>query len=138
MEAIEIAGHTYKIGRLDARRQFHVARRLVPIMGALAGALQDATANLLEALGPIGDAMAAMPDTDADYVVSACLSTVERQIPGGAGWGPVQASNGGLMYDDIDLATMLRLVAAVIRENLGDFFSGLASMSGQEAPGATA
>lgn len=135
MAETEIAGVKYRVGRLDARKQFHVARRLTPVMGALVAALKGGEGelsgeNVLSALVPMSEAVATMADADADYVITTCLGACEREsVVHGAGWSPVSAPNGRLMFDDIALPQMLQLVAAVIQENLAPFFPGLGRTS---------
>lgn len=130
-EPVTIAGADYRIGKLDARKQLHVARRVMPIMGALVGLMQaQGQITVTAALPAMAEQIAAMPDADVDYVVGNCLAVCQRRndVHGG-GWGAVQASNGKLMFDDIGLPEMLQLVAAVIQENLGSFFAGLGQTS---------
>lgn len=130
-EPLTIAGVQYQVGKLDARRQLHVARRVMPIMGSLVALMQtQGQVTVQAALPAMAEQLAAMPDADVDYVVTTCLSVCQRknELHGG-GWGAVQASNGRLMFDDIGLGEMLQLVAAVIQENIGGFFGGLGQTS---------
>lgn len=138
---VELGGNDYSIGRLDAFRQLHVSRRIAPLIPSLvpafsalseggADALTD-TAKFATALAPFAEAMAGMSDEAAEYVVGTCLSVVKRRQ--GSAWAPVWNAQGKtLMFDDIDLSTMLPLVVRVIRDNLGPFISGL--LIGQATP----
>jgi hypothetical protein len=142
MSEVEIAGNAYSVGKLDARRQLHVARRVMPIMGSLVGLLRGqgvgASLSIETALPAMAEQLAAMPDADVDYVIDACLSVCQRQNQTHAGgvWSPVRAPNGRLMFEDVDLGVMLQLVGAVIQENLGGFFGGLGqtSATGEASP----
>jgi hypothetical protein len=59
------------------------------------------------------------------------LGIVQRKQ--GSAWAPVWSSQGAcLMFDDVDLATILPLVVRVITDNLGPFISGL--LTGQMQP----
>lgn len=130
MTEVQVGENTYQIGRLDARKQFHVARRLAPVLGGLAkafGSGKVANIDPLAAIEPMGQVIAAMPDTDVDYVLNACLTACSRKTA--AGWAPVQAPNGALMYGDLDMGTMLQLVFKVLEANLAGFFSALPSIS---------
>ena len=125
MGEVTIGGQDYTIGKLDARRAFHVARRLAPVMSAMAG---EEGGEPMNALGSMSEALAKMRDEDADHVINSCLSVCQRKNEvHGTGWSPVAASNGRLMFQDIDLPQMMQLVWAVIQENLSSFFSGLPS-----------
>ena len=119
---VEINGQSYRIGRLDAKKQFHVARRLAPLLAGLGGALKGEAKGFAEMVSPIAEALAKMSDEDSDYVIDTCLAVVARQQ--GSDWAGVMARNGGLMFQDIDLPAMLRLAVAVIQHNLGSFFPG--------------
>jgi hypothetical protein len=119
---VEINGQSYRIGRLDAKKQFHVARRLAPLLAGLGGALKPEAKGFAELVSPIAEALAKMSDEDTDYVLDTCLMVVQRQQ--GEGWQNVMVKGGGLMFQDIDLPTMLRLAVAVIQQNLGSFFPG--------------
>lgn len=121
---IQINEKKYRTGRMDARRQFHVVRRLAPILSGLTD-LKKMMGEPLAALGPLADAVASMSDQDADYVINSCLSCVERQQSAG-GWAKVMVDDA-LMFQDLDMAAMLRLTWAVLQENLQGFFDALPS-----------
>jgi len=134
---IEVRGQLYKAGRIDAMKQFHVVRRLAPILSAMAdiGGLQAAfsggqpqAADMAVMLVPLANAVSSMPDADVEYVLGICLDVVERKQPGG-GWAKVRASNGALMFEDIDMAAMLMIAGGVLGHNLSGFFAGLPSVS---------
>jgi len=139
---IELNGHEYSLGRMSAMQQFHVSRRIAPIIPALipvflrfresGKAPTEDLEGMAVALQPLADGLAALKDEDAEYVIGACLSVVQRKQP--TGWARVW--NGGLMFDDMDLATILPLVVQVITANLGPFIQGL-PISQQSGPKAT-
>lgn len=127
---ITVAGVNYRVGAMDARKQFHVARRLAPVFAELAPVLQkllgveegndEATFKIFElAAGPLANALAEMSDADCDYVIDNCLKVCHIQQ--GIAWAPLTAPNGALMFP-MPMSQMMELVIAVIRENMGDFF----------------
>lgn len=121
----EHKGVAYKVGKLDAMRQFHVVRRLAPFLAALAGSIKpsqvgDDMAGLLE---PLAGLLGSMSDADAEYVLMACLSAAERKQAAG-GWAKVVAGEQ-LMFEDIDMAAMLHIAWQVLQHNLSGFFAGL-------------
>lgn len=124
---IEIAGHQYTVGKLDARRQFHVVRRLAPILAGLGEAtvkaLQNGKKPSFEVIAqPIADKLAKMSNEDVDYVLTSCLSVCSRLVNGEPAL--VQAPKTDLlMFPDITMEVMLKLMIAVIEENMGDFFT---------------
>lgn len=133
MTEIELNGQSYRIGKLDAFKQFHVSRKIAPMVPALIPVFIEISANsevmgdmdrLASALMPFAEAVAGMKDDDAEYVISTCLSSVQRKT--GAAWAKVwNEQANACMFDDLDLSTMLPLVVHSIKENLGSFISGL-------------
>lgn len=144
---ITIGGAVYRTGRMNAKTQFHVARRLLPVLSALTSSTASDTAPPPENPGdgvsggadPAAEAaataasfsryvslaktLASVPDADCDYVIAACLGVCQRQQTGG-GWAMVWNAAAGIpQFSDIDLATMMQLTVAVIKDNLGSFLS---------------
>lgn len=130
---VPINGHNYRTGKLDAFKQFHIARRLAPALWALgkAAALLPGTGtadkknlsdgDMLMALGPMADVIAKMSDADSEYVLNSCLDVCQREQPGG-GWARIRTPGAGLQFEDIDISALMKLTVTVIRENLGNFF----------------
>ena len=130
-----IGEHVFRIEAMSPKRAFHIGRRLLPVLGGLAGfASKDVDLSDLETLGealkPLGGVLAEMSDEQADYVIDACLASVKLQLPGGGGWAPIQ-TGGALMYDWIDPTLMIQLVFRVVQQNLG-----FLALAGAQAEGA--
>jgi hypothetical protein len=134
ISTIDLDGKTYQISRLTPKKAFHVARRLAPFLGAILPHLRTlfekgddgkppAPDTFLERgaelLPAIADIIAKMPNDDCDFIIDNCLSVVS--IKQDRGSAPV-ISNGTLMFDFIDLKTMMQLTAEVVKVNLSDFF----------------
>lgn len=140
---LQIGERSYRTGKLNAFKQLHVARRVAPVLMSLGKSLElllgsveskkDETqaappsedvsikdAKAMVAILPLAEALAAMREEDVDYVINSCLAVCEIQQ--GNGWQRVQAGNGRLMFDFIELPAMMELTMAVIRENLVPFF----------------
>jgi hypothetical protein len=126
----EINGHSYRFGKIDAMKQFHVVRRLAPALASVGlslGRLKQ-LANVADLLGPAFEVIAKMSDEDSNYIIYTCLRAVSRKDGQGAGtgWMPlVPSSQDMLAYQDIELPEMLQLVMWVLRVNLEGFFKGL-------------
>lgn len=130
MSEITIAGQKYQIGRLNARKQFHVARRLAPVVPDIIGSLsllkrmirgekiEIAQLTTLIDAGVLG--LAGMSDADANHVLDECLGVVTIQQ--GSAWANVWAAGAGPMFDFIGLPEMMQLVWAVVQSNLMNFF----------------
>lgn len=127
---LSLNGQNYKTAKLPTMESFHVARRLAPAIFAMgsgvmasiqAGVLKDAIG--IEALGPLVGVIASMSNEDSQFVLDNCLAVCHRQQVNG--WAPVFIAGGGLAFQDIGLREMLRLVIAVIQDNLGNFLDVL-------------
>ena len=121
---LELEGRTYRANKIDARTQFHIVRRLAPVLGEIAPALQGKGG--LDALPPLANAVAKLTDSDADYVIFGLLKAVVRKQDQGLGWGPV-ATGEQLMYDDITMPLMLKLAWQSFSFNMSGFFAALPS-----------
>lgn len=151
----EIKENEYRTTKMDVLRQFHISRKiapviptLIPIFGQLAA---DAKANAEKAkaegrtpdasdmlslsmdkmslvLGPFADALASMKEEDVDYIMDVCLATVSRKVTVGnsANWARIGSAKA-LAFDDIDLSVVFPIVTKVIWENLGPFINGFLS-----------
>lgn len=145
---VMIADQLYSIRKMSAMQQFHVSRRIAPIIPLLMPVLTrflqqgkpagDDLEMIAAALQPLADGLAAMSDAESEYVIATCLEVVQRKQP--TGWASIwSASAKRPMFDDIDLGVMLQLVVRVIMDNLGPFISGLltnlsSSPQDREAP----
>lgn len=129
MAEFEIAGRSYRSGKLSAMDAFHVLRRLSPVLGSFRDIQNAASggqgADLLAAMEPIAMAIAKMPDADCDYILHACLKTVRRKDDGDRGWPVIwNAEARRPQYEDeFTLPLMLQIVVQVLQDNFSDFFS---------------
>jgi hypothetical protein len=135
MSQFNVGSNSYVIGRLDALRQFDVARKLAPVLIFLgAGRKPDEPEPTPDKFARAFCAVAGgIPQTDSDEAMRLCLGVVSRVVQGGAAAAPVIAPFGGVMYQDIDLTEMLQLVGEVLRAHkLTSFFSELPVTSTME------
>ena len=126
MIEFEIGGVQYRASTMDARRQFHVARRLSSVLSPSADAINgvkgsDSKAAFVAAVNSFVDAVSKLPDDQLDYVIDACLDTVSRKD--GSQWSPIR--RGGAMMYDLDLYTQGAIVYHVVRGALDGFFASL-------------
>ena len=122
MDEIEINGQLYRVGKMPALTQFHVSRRLAPVLAAMGfSAEKFAGASIEDALGPIAQVVAKMPEDDVNYIIFAALDVVQRKQ--GERYSPVRAGNGRMLFEDIDMPTMLRLTVEAVKVSLGGFFA---------------
>jgi len=120
MSDIEVNGIEYRIATLDAMTQFHIARRITPVLASMAGE-GDVMEKLLTSIGNLSDA-------DTEYVIGKCLTGCLRKREDGQF---VKIYNSGrFMFEDIKLTEIIKLTMSTIEENLSDFFTGMRSTLG--------
>jgi hypothetical protein len=121
-EDFQVGEHTYRAGRLDARTQFHVVRRLATVVSAFGAVLPFLKASApIAVVEPLLKAIGEMKEEDADYVITKCLAVVQRVTPQGA--FPIETGNGRLTYEDIAMPEMVQIVWHVLESNLKSFSS---------------
>lgn len=154
MSEFELGADTFRIGKLNAFQQFHLSRKVAPVIPTLipvflklqasakttpadgdSGPAQSPLSGdlgaLAEMLQPFADGIAGMPDETAEFILSTCLGVVQRKQ--GATWFPVwSAGQNVCMFDDLDLGVMMKLSVRVITESLGPFLRGM--LTGQSTP----
>jgi len=155
MSDFELGEDIYRIGKLNAFQQFHLSRKVAPMIPTLiplflklqssakdakvadssaASALAPLSGDmgaLAEMLQPFADGIAGMPDETAEFILSTCLGVAQRKQ--GTAWFPVwNASQNVCMFDDLDLGVMMKLAVRVITESLGPFLRGM--LTGQSTP----
>lgn len=119
---IEINGHEYRATKLSVFDQLKVTRKLLPVLSGLTGELQKLQQGempMAAVLPVMANAIAQMSDEDCNAILHPCLAVVSRKNT--KAWTPI-FRQGELMFDDIDLKTMLEIVAQVIGDSLGNFF----------------
>jgi hypothetical protein len=136
LSEISIGETEYLCSRMPTRVQFHVARRILPVIKGLQPLFAASGRNLIsdgsgdlvpdignisifDGLAALSDTLGMMPDTDADYVIDHALDAVRWKQAGR--WMPLRI-NGALMVQAADdLATQLRLTWEVLSESLANF-----------------
>ncbi|MFI2848787.1 phage tail assembly chaperone [Klebsiella aerogenes] len=135
-----IKGVNYRANKLGVFEQLKVSRKLLPILAGLMAdfstikTMLPTTTTLdsgnLDKLEPvfntllprIADELSKLTEDDTNAIIHPCLAMVVRE--NGKQWTPVFRS-GELMFDDIDLFSMLQLVARVVADSLGNFLPEL-------------
>jgi hypothetical protein len=117
MAEFEVNGHTYKntkwplmdaYDRLIDIGPLFIAKEMEGGAAAIALALRD------------------MPREKIHMIISACLGSCERKMPGGKGWSKVwNAEVMRPMFDDLnDIGDASSIIWAVIRDNYKSFLQG--------------
>lgn len=121
----DIEGRGYSVKKIDARTQFHIIRRLAPVLSELAPALKGSgNSDGLDMLPPIAGALAKLSDADADYCLFGLLQAVSRKQDNDLGYGAVSVGTS-IMYDDITMPIMLQLAWKALSHNMSSFFAAL-------------
>lgn len=144
-----INGRDITVLRMIVKDQFHVFRRVTPLLVPIYESLRAGLINTTDKAMMTVDVMMAMSsklaelsDDQLDEVMDRCLATVQIKGPDGNFYnltvpvaGPDGKVKGQLAYQDLDLPTLLQIVWAVLLENFRPFFL---SMVVNLSPGAGA
>jgi len=153
MAEFEVNGTLYRSGKLDAMTQFNLTRRMLPLMPAvknlamLWGARQkeeeaeaskaddaialEPNATFDDAMEAAATAIAKLSDEDSNFIIATCLGVVSRKS--GAGFSPVWNKPAGRpMFDDINMADMLKIMFAVLQSEFAAFFPSSGRISDQQ------
>ena len=133
MVEFELNGNKYRMGKMDAFKQFHVSRKIAPIIPTLVPVfvrlskdkkLTDDLGAFSELLGPFAEGIASMSNDDSEYIIATCLAVVSRESNGN--WAAVwNKGANSCMFDDMDLGVMMQIVIKVVQDSLGPFIQGL-------------
>lgn len=123
MADFEINGIKYQCGKMNAMTQFHVSRRLAPLLSSLTALAQGEKMEPMQILASLMSEISKLSDADCEYVLYACMAVTTRDQGGGRGNANVLAGDGRtVMFPDIDMLTMLTIAANVLQDNLSGFF----------------
>lgn len=137
----EIGGRSFKLHKIDAMKQFHVVRRVGPILAELVPAMKGAASKgavtidkmsedeKLEAIakfiGPIMNGLSKLNDADAELVLRNLLSAVEiKQTTGN--WARV-ATPEVILMGDLEFPILMQVAGRAFMYNLSGFFAALPS-----------
>lgn len=143
----ELDGHTYRIGKLSAFEQFHLSRKIAPLIPPLIpvfmelaksnpGGLSGDLTKLPALLQPFADGLAAMSDSAAEAVLNTCLSVVSRKADMGDSFVRIWHKDKKVfMFADLNsMEQTIPLAIRVIQDSLGPFIQGLLSPQNTASP----
>jgi hypothetical protein len=139
--SFELNGKQFQLSKIDAFKQFHIVRKIAPILGDLIPAMKDMHKVMnVESLSesekfdqfaqiaaPLMNGISRLSDVDADRVLYGLLSSVEMKQEAG-NYARV-ASGDMLMIQNLDLSILLQLAGRAFIFNLQDFFAALPRQS---------
>lgn len=131
----------FKLNKMDAFKQFHVVRRMGPILSDLLPSLKDMAASskkemneeekldqITKFVSPIMNGLSKLSDEDANKVLLGLLSCVEMKQVQTGNWARV-ASDSNLMFSNLELPILLQAAGRAFMFNLSGFFAALPSPS---------
>lgn len=140
----EIDKYTYRIGKLSAFEQFHLSRKIAPLIPPLipvfmqlskSGGLSGDLSQLPALLQPFADGLASMSDTAAESVLNTCLSVISRKTDAGSYIRIWHKDKKVFMFEDLNsMEQTIPLVVRVIQDSLGPFIQGLLSPQNTVSP----
>lgn len=137
----EIGNKKFKLSKIDAFKQFHIVRRVGPILADLLPSMKgmqtlknvdsmsddEKLTQISKLAGPIMEGLSKLSDADADLVLIGLLSSVEIQQSAG-NWAKI-ASSGIMMIQDLELPVMMQIAGRAFMYNLSGFFGALPQKS---------
>jgi hypothetical protein len=131
----ESDGHQYRIRKLSAMQQFHLSRKIAPLIPPLIPVFMemrdsveggDNVDKLSLLLQPFADGLAGMSDAAAESILNTCMSALKRRAEVGDLFVPVWGSGNVPMFADLnDIGKCIPLAVRVVQDNLGPFIAGL-------------
>lgn len=131
----EIGTRKFKLSKIDAFKQFHIVRRLGPVLGDLIISMQGMSKlKTLEAseaekldqiaklVAPIMSGISKLSDEDANKVLLGLCSAVEVQQQPIGNWARV-SNDAGLLMQDLELPVLLQIAGRAFAYNLAGFFA---------------
>jgi len=122
-------GHTFKLSKINALKQFQIVRRMTPVLSELFPVLSKIgkkadglTPDDFGEFSPVISAFSRLSDEDANKVLLSLLQSVE--IKQDKGWARI-ASDQVIMFDSLELPTLLHCAGRAFMYNLQGFFTAL-------------
>ncbi len=130
-----VGGRNFKLCKIDAFKQFHIVRRVGPLLSDLLPVMKDTVKlqqmasesekldQVAKLVAPVMTGLAKLSDKDADLVLFGLLSSVEVQQAAG-NWAKV-STESMLMIQDMELPVLIQLAGRAFMYNIAGFFSAL-------------
>jgi len=126
MKEIDIDDMKFQLWPLPAKDQFHVFRRVAPLLAGLGEGFsavasesgEDAEmndSNMVKLMTPLFDVLSKMEDSACDYIIDKCLNRV--RIFNGMQWVPLTVGGRIQFEDKIDMTVMMRLTVEMLTHN---------------------
>ena len=138
MHEFTVSGVAYRSAGIDPIAQGHVARRLMPLAGALAPSLkkllqggqpllpsEQGLAGMIDRAMPMIDFVGMLTTETHDFLLNATLPKVERARAAG-GWERIYSDKrGGLTVEGISGADVIEIMFQALASDMAPFFLSL-------------
>lgn len=130
-----IGSREFSISKIDAIKQFHIVRRLAPVLAELLPVAQKYAKltkeqidskladDSIEDLAPVLSGIAKLGDADSNKILYGLLSAVQVKQEQG-NWANL-VTGEQLMFQDMDLPVLLQAAGRALMFNLSGFFATL-------------
>jgi hypothetical protein len=143
--SFKINDEEFQLTKLSAMKQFHVARKVAPILADLLPAMagiqkindkkpesqlteSEKLEEFARVLGPVVEGLSKLSDKDSEYVLNSLLSSAEVKQKQFGSWAKV-ATEHGLQIQNLDLPILLQVAGRAFVFNLAGFFNVLPKLS---------
>lgn len=131
----QIGERHFKASKINALKQYHIVRRIAPILGEMLPAMKEIAKKNVDKLsqdeqldmaakiaGPVMNGLSKLSDKDAEFVLYGLLAAVE--IKQDTNWARLVV-NDQLMFDQIELPILLQAAGRSFMHNMTGFFGVL-------------
>ena len=135
-DSFQIGGRKFKLNKINAMIQFHVVRRIGPLLTDLMSVMGRIAKKDVEGMteeqkiqefaliaAPVMNGLARLSDADSEYVLYRLLAAVEVHQAQFDIWTKVATAENGIMMQDIDFPMLLQVAVRSLMFNLKGFFS---------------
>lgn len=140
--SFQIGQREFKLSKINAMKQFHIARRIAPLLGELLPKLKEISKlkdqenvsqdeqleTLGKFLGPLMEGLGKLSDKDSEFVLYGLMAAVEMKQAEHGNYARLVV-DGRLMFEDIGLDIMLQTAGRAFVYNLSGFFDALRKTS---------
>lgn len=132
--SFQIGDREFKVSKINAMKQYHIVRRVAPILSELLPIMKDLAKSAgkemtqdeqldqaAKFVGPVMNGLSRLSDKDSEFVLYNLLSAVEiKQAEGN--WARIVV-NDSLMFDNLSLPVMLQAAGRAFMFNMTGFFA---------------
>lgn len=127
MAEFSVKNVPFRTSKMDLRKQFHIQRRIALIYPGLLGAKAVMETDPLLAVGYVSTSLNRLGDDDWDFVMDACLETVQVMQAQNM-WVNLKTSGARTLQFDLTLADLDLIIFHVLFDTLGPFIDALPSL----------